>query len=191
VLSFRQPGTDAIRGFLSRQNAAPFSYPTPGMTHEPPSPEWKVGRERVELGSGAATYEAACAAIDRWAMFDIGWVNLYWPDEPPSEGRTVAVLARLGPLWALNACRVSYVVRERGDAIRYGFAYGTLADHLEKGEERFVVSWNRSSGVVTYDVVAYSRPRHWIARIGGPVASAAQRRFRIDSGLAMRAAVSR
>lgn len=190
MLSLRRPGEGAIRAFLSRQGGAPVSYPVPGMTREPPSPEWNVGRERVELGIGAATYEAACAALDRWAMFRVGWVELCWPDEPPSDGRTVAVLARLGPVWALNGCRVTYVVRDTGDVERYGFAYGTLADHMETGEERFVVSWDRSRDLVIYEVVAYSRPRHWLARLGGPAARAAQRRFRVDSGRAMRRAVA-
>jgi uncharacterized protein (UPF0548 family) len=191
VLSLRRPGGDAIRAFLSRQAAAPLSYPVPGMTRDPPASDWDVGREQVELGTGAAIYGAACAAVDRWAMFRIGWVELYGPDEPPSDGQTVAVLVRLGPLWSLNGCRVTYIVRDTGEVERYGFAYGTLADHMEAGEERFVVSWDRSNDRVMYDVVAYSRPRHWIARLGGPIARSAQRRFRVDSGRAMRVAVSR
>jgi uncharacterized protein (UPF0548 family) len=189
VLSLRRPGEDAIRALLSRSAATPLSYPVPGMTREPAPPEWNVGRYQVELGTGAATYEAACAAVDRWAMFRIGWVELCWPEEPPSEGKGVAVLARLGPIWALNACRVTYVVRDAANIERHGFAYGTLAEHMETGEERFVVSWNRSCDLVTYEIVAYSRPRHWLARLGGPAARAAQRRFRVDSAQAMRRAV--
>jgi uncharacterized protein (UPF0548 family) len=190
VLSLRRPGEDAIRAFISRHTDTPLSYPFPGMTREPPSPEWNVGREQVELGAGAATYDAACAAVDRWAMFRVGWVELCWPDEAPVEGKSVAVLARLGPVWSLNACRVTYVVRDVGDIERHGFAYGTLAEHMETGEERFAVSWDRSRDLVTYEVVAYSRPRHRLARLGGPAASAAQRRFRVDSARAMRRAVA-
>ncbi len=186
MLSFARPREDAIRAFISRQADRPLSYPVPGMTREPPSPEWSVGRELVELGTGAATYQAACAAVDQWAMFRVGWVELCRPDTPPSAGATVAVLARLGPVWSLNGCRVTYLVRDTGDVERHGFAYGTLADHMETGEERFVVSWDRSRDHVTYEVVAYSRPRHWLARLGGPVARGAQHRFRVDSGRAMR-----
>jgi uncharacterized protein (UPF0548 family) len=61
---------------------------------------------------------------------------------------------------------------------------------MESGEERFVVSWDRSRDRVTYEVVAYSRPRHWLARAAGPAARAAQRRFRVESASAMRRAVA-
>ncbi len=149
-----------------------------------------MGREGVELGSGPEVYERARAAVDQWAMFDVGWVELLGADEPPAEGLTVAVLARLGALWSLNACRVTALIREPGDHERHGFAYGTLSEHMETGEERFVVSWDRASGGVSYEVVAYSRPRHWLARAAGPVARAAQRRFRLGSARAMQRAVT-
>ena len=56
----------------------------------------------------------------------------------------------------VNACRVVYVVDEEEPIQRYGFAYGTLPDHAETGEERFLVEWNRASGEVWYDILAFS-----------------------------------
>jgi uncharacterized protein (UPF0548 family) len=101
------------------------------------------------------------------------------------------VAARIGLLWALNACRVVYVVSELGERERYGFAYGTLPDHMEQGEELFVVAWDVRSDRVTYEVTAYSSPRHWLTRVGGPAARSTQHRFRRDSARAMQRAVSR
>jgi uncharacterized protein (UPF0548 family) len=191
VLSLRRPDDGQIRSFLAGQQELPLSYEAPGMTGTGPPPGWDVGRDRAELGTGPAVYARARAAVDRWAMFDVGWVELCWPDRPPAPGCTVAVLARLGPLWSLNACRVVDASPAGDDADHHGFAYGTLDEHMERGEERFEVRWERASDRVVYEVVAYSQPRHWLARASGPLARAAQARFRAHSGRAMQRAVRR
>jgi len=68
---------------------------------------------------------------------------------------------------------------------RFGFAYGTLADHMESGEERFTVEWRRDDDSVWYDLLAFSRPRHPLARLGLRLSRALQRRFARDSLRAM------
>jgi uncharacterized protein (UPF0548 family) len=72
---------------------------------------------------------------------------------------------------------------------RYGFAYGTLADHMATGEERFTVEWRRADHSVWYDILAFSRPRHPLARVGLPFGRALQRRFARDSMAAMHRAM--
>lgn len=190
MLSWRRPSSVEIRAFLDRQGADALSYPDVGMTRAASPAGYRVGHQQADLGRGASCFERARRAVDRWAMFDVGWVQLCFPDEPPADGRDVAVLARIGPLWSLNACRVVYTLWGQGDVERYGFAYGTLRDHMEIGEERFLVEWDRRSDAVVYDVTAYSRPRHVLARVSGPVGRAAQDRFRRDSARAIQRAVS-
>ena len=48
----------------------------------------------------------------------------------------MAVLARSLGLWWLNACRIVCVIDEDRPVTGFGFAYGTLPDHAESGEER-------------------------------------------------------
>ncbi len=71
---------------------------------------------------------------------------------------------------------------------KYGFAYGTLAKHAESGEEWFGVE-RREDDSVWYEVLAFSRERHVLAKIGFPFTRSLQRRFRRDSGRAMQRAV--
>ncbi len=52
---------------------------------------------------------------------------------------------------------------------RFGFAYGTLPGHVESGEERFLVEWDRGDDAVWYDILAFSRPNHVLTRLGYPV----------------------
>ena len=111
------------------------------------------------------------------------------PESPIQTGVHVAVVARTFGLWWLNAARVVYVVDELGPIRRFGFAYGTLPDHAESGEERFTVEWREADGAVWYDILAFSRPRQLLARLGYPFARRLQRRFARDSAAAMQKAV--
>ncbi len=72
---------------------------------------------------------------------------------------------------------------------RYGFAYGTLPDHAETGEERFLVEWDRASGEVWYDILAFSRPHLLLTRLGYPYVRRVQKRFGRESAAAMLKAV--
>ena len=90
--------------------------------------------------------------------------------------------------WSLNASRVVYVVDDRGAQSRYGFAYGTLTEHAETGEERFTVELRPEDQTVWYDIYAFSRP-NGLARAGYPLSGRLQRRFARDSKEAMRRAV--
>ena len=82
---------------------------------------------------------------------------------------------------------------ERNQCRHAGTLAGTLfhqflPDHVEAGEERFVVEWLEDDAVC-YDVLAFSRARHVLARIANPAIRALQSKFRRDSGRAMQAAI--
>ncbi|MCA9102858.1 MAG: DUF1990 domain-containing protein [Planctomycetales bacterium] len=199
MFSVRKPDAAAIRGLIERQHARGLSYDCVGVTrvwHEESAQafvEFDRDHCRVELGRGAASFAAACRAIDQWRMFDIEWLELCWPNVAVDVGAVVGVLARPYGLWCLNACRVAYVIDERSTdraaPQRYGFAYGTLPKHIEQGEERFVVEW-RDDGSVWYDLLAVSRPGHWLSAAAYPVVRRWQAAFRRDSCAAMLRAVS-
>jgi uncharacterized protein (UPF0548 family) len=53
---------------------------------------------------------------------------------------------------------------------RSGFTYRTLEGHVEIGEEIFAVEKNARTGEVTASLTAWSRPGHWLTRIGYPYA---------------------
>lgn len=72
----------------------------------------------------------------------------------------------------IASCRIVAVVDEP-DA--FGFAYGTLTDHPERGEESFMVRRDAHDRV-TFTVTAFSRPRELIPWIGLPVVRFLQHR---------------
>jgi len=103
-----------------------------------------------------------------WKHFDLDWARICPEGAPIEIGTTVAVLVRHFGFWSLNGCRVLYFLGDRSHGSTFGFAYGTLANHAERGEEIFEVSLNRASQAVTYRIRAVSRPRAVLARLGYP-----------------------
>ena len=188
----RKPSEAAARRFISSQENLPFSYENLGASREGVAPRgYVVDRYRVRLGEGPEAYARAVEALRGWRQFDLGWVRLLPPEAPIEIGTTVGVLARHYGFWSMNTARIVYLVGETGDVERFGFGYGTLPGHAERGEERFIVEWNREDGVVHYDVFAMSRPKHPLAWLGYPLARVLQSRFRRDSTRAMVEAVAR
>ena len=185
MLLFRKPSDERIRDFLAAQAKLDLTYTAVGATATVPPTGYTVDRTRIGLGEGEAVFQAAKAALERWEHFRLGWVEVLPPQTPIQANQVVAVVARTFGLWWLNACRIIYVVDE---ADRFGFAYGTLPDHAETGEERFLVERDQEAGV-RYDIVAFSRPRHFLARLGYLHARALQKRFARDSAAAMLRAV--
>ena len=102
----------------------------------------------------------------------------------------MAVIAQLFGIWWLNACRILYVIDESGPITKFGFAYGTLPDHAASGEERFLIEWDHADDVVWYDILAFSRSRHFLVRFGYPITRRVQKRFARDSTAAMSRASS-
>src|SRR5262245_27387311 len=125
-----------------------------------------------------------------WKQFDLGWVASYPAQAPIEPGTTVAIRVRHFGFWSLNAARIVYLIEDEGPVVRFGFAYGTLPDHSERGEERFTVEWNHEDGSVWYDLFAFSRPNLPVVKAAYPLARMLQRRFARDSArsLAMAAA---
>ncbi|TAK71185.1 MAG: DUF1990 domain-containing protein [Actinomycetota bacterium] len=125
-------------------------------------------RRRVRLGSGQAAFDRASQALLSWQMHRHSGLAVA-TDGPVEQDRTVVLGLGFG-LSLVIPCRVVYVVDEHA---RQGFAYGTLPDHPEQGEEAFVVTLD-DNGSVWFDITAFSRPGGPLVRWAGPVGRAIQ-----------------
>ena len=189
----RKPSEEMVRQFITSQQNLPFSYEQVGATNNEAGnvPRgYTIDHNRVRLGDGEDSYQRAVSALRSWKQFELGWVALLPPKQPLETGKTVAVLANVFGFWWLNATRIVYVIDERETRkARFGFAYGTLPDHVERGEERFTVEWQADNSV-WYDIYAFSRPKHPLARLGFPITRMLQKRFVRDSLAVMKSATS-
>jgi uncharacterized protein (UPF0548 family) len=194
----RRPQSTRLAQILMSVRAQALSYEPIGIARGTAPRGFRAAEEIAVLGHGRDVFVRAAHALGRWRQFDLGWAGVYPTDAPVTPGTDVLVIARHLGCWSVNACRVLYLLGDHGGAAAAadtsaaiaGFAYGTLAEHAEVGEETFEVSLNPASGEVIYRVRAVSRERAALARLGFPVARALQRRFRRDSAAALRRAVA-
>jgi len=126
----------------------------------------------VLVGQGDAAFDRAKDALRQWHAHHHVGATLNPNDPTLVTGSVVVVGFHLGPVHVVAPCRIVYVTDE---VDRFGFAYGSLPGHPERGEEAFHVRRD-ADDVVTFDIVVFSRPADWLARIGSPVARAVQRR---------------
>ncbi|HEY2906002.1 MAG TPA: DUF1990 domain-containing protein [Vicinamibacterales bacterium] len=183
----RRPSPAAIDRFVRGSQDLPLSYEPIGIVRGD-MPYGELDEAAVAIGRGKRDFERARAALTAWKQFDIGWVELFPRHAPVAVGTVVAVLIHHLGFWSLNGCRVLYAVGS-GEGDRFGFAYGTLTNHAQSGEELFDVFLDPESGEVRYRIRAMSRPQAALARMGQPIARALQRRFRRDSAAAMKRAI--
>jgi uncharacterized protein (UPF0548 family) len=182
------PTPERVRAFRAAQAQLAFTYPCVGVTRDggPTPPGYDRDRNRQRLGAGEAAFAAARDGIRAWRMFPPPLARIEPAGIPIALGEIAGVVVRAFGVWFLCAARIVYVIDEPR---RFGFAYGTLPGHVERGEERFLVEW-LADDTVWYDLDALSQPRYWPARLAYPLARRLQRRFARVSKAGMAAAVA-
>lgn len=185
----RSPSIEVVGNFIATQRDLPFTYSAVGETLAEGAPfGFNVDHNRAKIGAGTEVFERAVTTLKHWQQFELGWVEIVPTGIALEVGAVVAVRAHTLGFWSLNAARVIYMIDEAAPVKRFGFAYGTLPDHVECGEERFLLE-QHSDDSVYYDIFAFSRPRHPLARLGSIVTRRLQRQFAQESIAAMRRAV--
>ena len=125
-------------------------------------------------------------------MYDLLWTEVYPAETLIQTGSVFATVVHHLGFWSINPCRVVYVEEQETSSWRsFCFAIGTLPMHSERGEERFVVEWDRAHDGVRFEILACADPRHWMARLGTPYVRILQRRFGREAIQAVRAEVQR
>lgn len=189
MIRLRRPRDDEVGAHLESCDRS-FSYREVGATAEAGALErlahgYDVDRHRFSLGEGRELFARSRSALLAWRHFDIPWLELHGARAPVEADQVVATLVRAGGLWFLNPCRVIYVERASDPSREAAFAYGTLAGHVERGEERFAVRYDPITAEVTYHVLAFSRPAAVVAKLARPWARRVQARFAASSAEAL------
>ena len=187
MICFRRPSDNLLRQVLEDQSGRPCSYVSVGATATPDQMPRATTTTVSKPISVPTTATASSGPAGRCSSGypDRGAGIRVFPGHPVvADQPFVLVLPLPVTGWAVAPGRVVYLLDEPD---RFGFAYGTLPGHPERGEEAFVVV--RANGRIGFQVIAFSRPRDWRARLGKPVARALQVRTIGTYLTAMEAAV--
>jgi uncharacterized protein (UPF0548 family) len=156
-----------LEGVLQRAETAEVTYPEQGETRSERLPSgYRHDRREIELGYGDAAWECARDAIRQWEAHRFAAFAVTPAGAAIEAGVTVVASRPVGLVILAIPCRIVYRTDEPN---QFGFGYGTLPGHPERGEEAFHVLRGRD-GSVTAQIVAFSRPDDWPTRIAAPVA---------------------
>ncbi len=117
------------------------------------------------LGHGPRDFARASEGLRIWQAHRLPGVRVFPHDAPLRSGTSVVVTLGTDLAAVAAPCRIIAVVEEPG---RFGFAYGTLPGHPERGEEAFVVTMS-DDGTVSFGVRAFSCPADPVMHLVGPL----------------------
>jgi uncharacterized protein (UPF0548 family) len=171
LIRFRRPSSELLSGFAAEQAAKDLTYRQVGATRSDLPAGYVHDRESADLGPfDSATFDRAVTALMSWQV-QAGAGLTVFPRDRVQVGDTFALVVRLpAGIYVLAAGRVVYVLDEPD---RRGFGYGTLPGHPEQGEEAFALV--RRGDRMYFEITAFSRPRHPLARFAKPVSRLLQR----------------
>ena len=154
----------------SARGASP-TYDHVGSTLDPT--RWSapcVRARRLDVGRGSRAFAAGREALRSWvAQAGIG-ATIYPAGQPVEAGATLLVVLGGGPVHVIAPNRIVGVLDEPR---RFGFAYGSLPGHPERGEESFVVE-HLDDGTVRVTIRVQAGPGTRAAQAVAPVVSRLQ-----------------
>ena len=171
--SFSMPSDTRLAEFLASKKHKTFSYSDVGATLEKPPQSFDNDHNFIHLGEGEQVWANAKNTLKNWKQFPDTWTRVFPSIENIKKDKTVAVMFRLFGIWWINSAKIVYTIDEPD---RFGFAYGTLPGHLEKGEECFWIEKDKK-GSVFYHIKAFSKPAYWLVWLAYPIARKFQKRF--------------
>lgn len=184
--TLRRPTPDALATLTEKWSSRTLSYDV-GLLERPHDRQrWFRDSAAVDVGQGDEDFAHACDAIRGWVKFQQTWTVPARPLAPIEVGAIAGYSARVVGIWWSYCCEIVEVVEEDTPHVRrFGFVYGTLQGHAERGEESFIVTHDRTTDQVQFTITAASRPGRWFTWCGLPVARWAQERFRSGATRAM------
>jgi uncharacterized protein (UPF0548 family) len=163
----------SVERLVAALRSAEPTYVHRGATLAGRAPDgFRLDHYDTVLGQGPEAFGRAVLGLQSWQAHRSFGIRVLPEATEVRPGATVVVAVGT-PFLALAApCRVVEVIDEPS---RWGFAYGTLPGHPERGEEAFVVSV-ADDGSVRFEITAFSRPASLLVRLSGPIGRAMQKR---------------
>lgn len=177
MLDKRLAATPRAQRALTQLAARPLNFDPAELEGAGPQTGWHVDDYRRPLPEeppgepvAGGSFEIAQRLMRDYAFADPSIVRAVFDPARGLANRNMLLQARFGPLRFLLGCRVGTIVDETrtvdGQAVRvWGWSYGTIAGHFERGQMDFAV-WKRlDDGAVEFRIHVVSRR----APVGNPL----------------------
>jgi len=168
-MSLRRLGATQLEELLTKARLASPTYSEIGASRDADLPRGYHHVRFSERVGDAASFDLAVEGLRTWVAHEGAGLRIY-PHEALTPGATVLAVTTIGPMQIVAPCRIVAVFKE---PYAFGFSYGTLPGHPERGEESFVL--NIRNGATYFTISAFSKPVDPMARLAGPVGRSVQR----------------
>ncbi len=168
-MSLRRLGPTQLETLLVKARLASPNYSEVGASRDAELPSGFHHVRMSERVGDAASFDVAVEGLRTWVAHEGAGLRVH-PYEPLSPGATVLLVTTVGPMQIVAPCRIVAVFKE---PYSFGFSYGTLPGHPERGEESFTL--NLRNGATFFTITAFSKPVDRLARLAGPIGRAVQR----------------
>lgn len=177
MLDRRLAATPRAQRALAQLAGRPLNLDPAALEGAGPETGWHVDDYRQPLPAEppgqpvpGASFEIAQRLMRDYAFADPAIVRAVFDASSGLANRNMLLQARLGPLRFFLGCRVGAIADETrtvgGRAVRiWGWSYGTLAGHFERGQMDFAVWKWLDDGAVEFRIHVVSRP----APVGNPL----------------------
>ena len=165
-LRLGRPSDGELDRLLVSARGADPTYDHVGSTLDPE--RWsgaEVLERHLDVGSGRSAFEAGREALRSWVMQAGIGASIHPAGQPVEVGATLLVVLRRGRVHVIAPVRMIGVLDEPD---RFGFAYGSLPGHPERGEESFVVE-HLGDDSVRASIRVQSEPGTLAARAAAPL----------------------
>jgi uncharacterized protein (UPF0548 family) len=177
MLDERLAATPRAQRALADLAGRPLNFDPAQLAGAGPQTGWRVDDYRRALPSespghpvAGASFEIARRLMSEYAFADPAIIRAVFDPASALANRNMLLEARFGPLRFFLGCRVGAIVDETrtvdGRDVRvWGWSYGTLAGHFERGQMEFAVWKWLDDGSVEFRIHVVSRR----ARVGNPL----------------------
>lgn len=166
-LRLGRPSAAQLDRLLEQARGSSLTYDHVGSTLSPIDERRPLHQQHLVLGHGPEAFDSAKLGLRRWTCHGGIRATVHPGDAVVEVGSTLLVVLPVGPVRIVVPDRVVAVVDEPD---RFGFAYGTLDGHQERGEESFVAQLlddGTVRGTITVDAVAATLPARLVAPVVG------------------------
>jgi uncharacterized protein (UPF0548 family) len=130
----------------------------------------RLGLERIGPPEPDGLFERARQGVLNYDFSDPTIVEGHFDPDAPALGRDMLLELKVLGFHFLGGCRVTGIRDEtQGGVTSFGFRYDTLAGHLERGFEWFLLTKDHDSGEVHFRIEAHWQLGdfpNWWSRVG-------------------------
>lgn len=179
MIGLRKYDNEKLEKLIENKNKIQLSYEDIGLAKRQQSPpNYHTNSYSTKIGQGRKVYEHAQQIITDLDHLQFNWISCHTSTDKLGLGTFISIQSRLLGLRGLAISQIIEIIdREDSNTIEYGYVMGTTHYHIVRGEEAFIIKYEKDTGIVTYTIYSYSKTNGLLVTLASPLIRNKQRQF--------------